>query len=78
VLAFREEHCYKPNNLNIFNTSNISDLIGTYPLKGEKYLRYADSFIALADFSSSNEDLVFEYPFKDWYYREVKAELEQK
>lgn len=78
VLAFREEYCYKPSNLNIFDTSDILDLIDVYPLKGERYVRYADSFIASADFNGSNEDLVLEYPLKGSYYKKVKAELEQK
>lgn len=75
VSAFREEYCYKPSNLNIFDTPEISDLIGIYPLKGKEYIRYADSYIALADFST--EDFLFEYPFKDFYYKEVVKELEK-
>lgn len=76
VLAFREEKCYKPSNINIFNTSDISNLIGIYPLKGKDYIQYADAFIALADFSC--EDFLFMYPYKDFRYKEVKAELENK
>lgn len=72
VFAFREKYCYKPSNLNIFDSPNISDLIDKYPLKGKEYIRYADSFIALADFST--EDFIFEYPYKDWYYKEQLTE----
>lgn len=67
--AFREKYCYKPSNLNIFNTPDVVDLIDIYPLEGKDYIRYADAFIALADFSS--EDHIWNYPFKDFYYKEL-------
>ncbi|RDB06536.1 DUF2971 domain-containing protein [Runella aurantiaca] len=73
VFAFRERFCYKPNNINIFNTDKISDLIGVYPLKGADYIRYADAFIAAAYFSP--EDFIHEYPYKDFYYKEQLDEI---
>jgi hypothetical protein len=32
ILAFREEYCYKPSNINLFDTSEMSDLIGFYSI----------------------------------------------
>lgn len=73
--AFREKYCYKPSNLNIFNTSDIPDLIDKYPLKGKEYIQYADAFIAVSDFDT--EDSVFEHPYKDFYYEQQLKELEK-
>lgn len=74
TFAFREEYCYKPSNLNIFNSSEILSLIDKYPLNNEDYIRYADSYIALSDFSCEN--FIFEYPLKDLYYKDIKKKLE--
>lgn len=73
VLSFREKFCYKPSNLSIYNTSDIIKLVDCYPLKGTEYIKYAEAFIALADFST--EDYIIEYPFKDLYYRDQIKEF---
>lgn len=59
--------------MNIFNSSDISNLIGVYPLRGKEYIRYADAFIALA--GSESEDSIFEYPYKDFFYKQQLEEL---
>lgn len=73
ALAFREKYCYKLCNLNIFNTLEVIDIIDEYPLKNKNYIKYAEAFIALADFST--EKIIIEYPYKDFYYKEL---IEQK
>ncbi|HXD93598.1 MAG TPA: DUF2971 domain-containing protein [Bacteroidia bacterium] len=69
ISAFRDKFCYKPCNLNVFDTSKISELIGVYPLKGRDYIQYADACIAAAEFST--EEFISDYPYKDFYYKEL-------
>lgn len=68
VQAFRESKAYKPANIYIFNSANITPLIGVYPLAPKDYLKYADAFIAVSDFGT--EDLMVEFPYKDARYQE--------
>jgi hypothetical protein len=70
ALAFEEKNCHKLCNLHIYNNSEIKDLIEIYPLPDKDYIRYADSYIANADFSSEN--IVFEFPYKDFKYNKLK------
>lgn len=72
-MAFKEKYSYKPSNLNIFNSSDIFNLIGKYPLAGKEYVKYADAFLAVADFDSDSVD---EYPYKDFFYKEQPKKLE--
>jgi hypothetical protein len=68
--AFEEINCHKLCNLHIYNNSDIQDLIEIYPLPDKDYIRYADSYIANADFSS--ESIIFEFPYKDFRYNKLK------
>ncbi|MGX7689114.1 DUF2971 domain-containing protein [Flectobacillus roseus] len=77
VKAFREEYCYKPNNLYIFNTAEIFNLIDLYPLRGLDYVRFANALIATADFEGANSNLIIEFPYKDLYYRELVSSLDR-
>lgn len=79
TLAFNEKYCYKICNLHIYNNSEIIDLLDIYPLSDKDYVRYADSYIANADFSS--ETIFFEFPFKDFKYdnlKKIKLPIELK
>ncbi|QEL03442.1 DUF2971 domain-containing protein [Olivibacter sp. LS-1] len=68
--AFKGKYCYKPSNLNFFNTSEIADLIGRYPLNEEDYIKYAEAYTAAVDFSS--DEFISEFPYKDFRYKELK------
>ena len=70
AFAFNEKNCFKLCNLHIYNNSEIVDLIEVYPLPDSDYVRFADSYIANADFSS--ETIFFEFPFKDFKYNNLK------
>lgn len=68
VQAFRESVTYKPANINFFNSSAITHLIGIYPLPPKDYIQYANAFIAVSDYGS--EEAIFEFPYKDYKYQE--------
>ncbi len=70
ALAFNEKYCFKVCNLHIYNSSEIIDLLDIYPLSDKDYVRYADSYIANADFSS--ETIFYEFPLKDFKYDKLK------
>ncbi|WP_294590830.1 hypothetical protein [uncultured Bacteroides sp.] len=67
VHIFRDVHC-APSNINIIDSKNIYPLIKEYPLKGEKYIKVADHFVAESSFDSPND--VWWYPYQDFYYKE--------
>lgn len=73
ILAFREKFCYKPSNLNIFDSLDVEDIIDDYPLEDKDYIRYANTYIASIDFGS--DDIIIEYPFKNSYYEELFTKI---
>lgn len=74
VFLFRENYCYKPSNINIFDSLEIIDLLGTFSLKGKDYIRYADAYIASSYFDA--QEVIDEYPFKDPFYQQQLREME--
>ena len=73
IFIFRKHYCYKPSNINIFDSSEIKDLIGVSSLTGKDYIYYADTYIASSHFCA--EEVVDEYPFKDPYYQQQLREI---
>lgn len=71
-LAFKEKKCFKQCTIYIFNNSNINKLINKYPLEDGEYIQFAESLIAISDFSC--EDFLDEFPFKDFKYDELKKQ----
>ncbi len=69
-LAFKEKVCFKQCRIYIFNNSNIKELITKYPLEDKEYIQFAESLIAISDFSCEN--FLDEFPFKDFKYNELK------
>jgi hypothetical protein len=67
VHDFRDTH-YSKSNINIVDTKKIYPLIKEYPLKGEKYIKVADHFIAQSSFDCPSD--VWWYPYQDIQYKE--------
>ena len=67
VYQFREKNC-SSCTINIYDTKNIKNLIGKYPLKNAEYINFADHFVASSTYDAPK--LVSFYPYQDLQYKE--------
>lgn len=63
--SFKREHSNKQCNIYIIDNKSIYPLVKKYPLKGSEYIKVADHFVALYDFSND----ISLYPLQDIYYK---------
>ena len=61
-------HDFRSVYINIIDTKKIYPLIKEYLLKGEKYIKVADHFIAQSSFDCPSD--VWWYPYQDIQYKE--------
>lgn len=62
ISKFRKEHATKQANVNLYDSKDIIDLIGKYPLNGENRALIAKHWIGMSTFDIP--DFVFMYPDK--------------
>lgn len=67
VDKFRQENCKGQCNISIVDSKDIYPLIRKYPLQGKEYIKVADHFVAMSDFSVND---VWMYPYQDIQYKE--------
>jgi hypothetical protein len=62
ITKFREEYATKQSNVNLYDSIDIIDLIGEYPLQGKNRALMAEHWIASSTFDVP--DFIFMYPDK--------------
>lgn len=62
ISKFREEYATKQSNVNLYDSKDVKDLIGKYPLYGSDRAFMAQHWIAMSSFDAP--DFVFMYPDK--------------
>lgn len=67
VNKFRQEYCKNQCSINIVDSKEIYPLITKYPLQGKEYIKVADHFVAMSDFSVND---IWMYPYQDIQYKE--------
>jgi hypothetical protein len=66
--SFIKYNCKGNCNISIYDSKDIKNLLGVYPLKGDDYIELADHFIAQS--SSDSPESVWWYPYQDIQYKE--------
>ncbi|MDR0419100.1 MAG: hypothetical protein LBH34_02675 [Prevotellaceae bacterium] len=68
ALRFKNEHCTRNCNINVYDDISVSDIVTKYPLTDKEYLKLADHFVGTMDFDS---DYISYYPLQDIKYKEL-------
>jgi len=71
ALAFKEKNSHKLCLIHIYNNLEISNLIDIHPLPDNEYIKFANSYIAVADFCC--DEFLDEFPYKDFKYKQLAS-----
>lgn len=80
IREFKKDKCKKPCNVSLYDEKRAAELDIEYKKlttmeaqnswKEKNYIYVADHLVGWMSFDS---DSYWEYPYKDWYYKELKA-----
>ena len=68
ITNFRKSKAPEKANIHIYDTQKIRHLLRKHKLQGQNYVTLADHFVACSTFDTPQ--LIWWYPFQDFYYKE--------